>query len=281
MMVRLVFAALLLSYLLILPGFVGQMQARPIEVKLGYQPHPRVVRLISGEFSPLVAEMSVVNVVFYFGTLVDKWQQNIIVRPEYQNMYRVLTAASELDPYNQDTYYFAQAVFTWELGRIREVNLLLERGMQSRPWDHLLPFYLGFNNAYFLKDYATAAKYMQRSAELSGDPLRAKLASRYLYESSRTAMAMAFLDGMMAKEKNPAIKKTYQVRKEALQSVETIEQGITRYRQAHGRDPARLSDLVTAGYLKKIPRDPYGGEFYLDSAGRVRTSSQFANPDQR
>ncbi|MCM2265244.1 MAG: hypothetical protein NDI73_08630 [Desulfuromonadales bacterium] len=278
---RLALVTLVLAYLCLLPGFIGQMKERPIEVKLGYQPHARVIRLVSGEFSPLVAEMSVVNLLFYYGTLVDKWQKNIIIRPEYMNMFRMLSTVSELDPYNQDAYYFAQAAFTWELGRVKEVNMLLERGMQFRTWDHWLPFYAGFNSAYFLKDYAAAAKYMQRSAELSGDTLRTKLASRYLYESSRTSMALSFLDGMIAREKNAAVIKTYQVRKEALQAVDTIEQAVLAYRQAKGGNPAQVSDLVASGLIKVLPRDPYGGEFYLDNDGRVRTTSQFANPDQR
>lgn len=276
MIKRLVFASLLLGYCFLLPGFTGQMKARPVEVKLGYLPHARVIRLLGGEFSPLVAEMSVINVLFYYGTVIDKWQQNIIIRPEYLNMYRMLTTASELDPYNQDTYYFAQAAFTWELGRVREVNRLLERGMQYRTWDAWLPFYVGFNNAYFLKDYAAAAKYMQISAEMSGDSLRTRLASRYLYESNRTGVALAFLDTMIAREKNPAVKKTYQIRKEALQAVEVVDQALAAYRQARGRLPANLEVLVADGFLGEVPRDPYGGEFFLDQDGLVRSTSRFA-----
>jgi len=33
---------------------------------------------------------------------------------------------------------------------------------------------------------------------------------------------------------------------------------------------------VEGGILKGIPPDPYGGKFYLDKSGRVRTTSEFA-----
>lgn len=275
---RLAFAGLVAAYVLLILPFTGYMKNRPVEVKLGYLPHPQVLKAASGEHRPTVAAMLVVRVLFYFGTVLQKLQENVIIRPEFLNMFKTLQGAVHLDPYNNDVYYFAQAAFTWELGRVEEVNHLLEQGMAHRSWDPMLPFYLGFNCAYFLKDYPRAATYMQRAAELSGNPLYANLAARYFYESEQSALGLAFLESMIRSARDKAVRHSYELRRDALQAVMAIEQALAEYRERFGQPPADISRLVQAGLLPQLPADPYGGTFYLDEQGKVRTTSKFANP---
>lgn len=276
MISRLVFFALVVAYLVLLLPFAGYLKERPVEVKLGYLPHPQLLKIATGTHAPTVAQMTVVRVLFYFGTILQKLDEKVIVAPEFANMYRTLLTASELDPYNMDVYYFAQAAFTWELGRIAEVNHLLERGMQHRTRDFWLPYYLGFNNAYFLKDYQKAAVYYQKAAELSGDSLLTKLAARYFYEAEQTALGLVFLEAMIKGAKDPAIRKTYELRHEALQISMTIDAALQSYKDRFGRNPERLETLIETGLLSELPKDPYGGEFYLDENGKVRSTSKFA-----
>jgi tetratricopeptide (TPR) repeat protein len=249
-----------------------------VEVKLGYLPHPQALKVSVADQGLMVAEAAVVKVLFYFGTLVQKYQENVIIRPEYANMYRMLQAAVELDPYNMDAYHFAEAAFTWELGRIAEVNELLERGARYRTWDASIPFYLGFNHAYFLKDYPKAARYMQQAAEISGNPLYANLAARYFYESEQAALGMTFLDAMIAQTRDRGVRQTFLMRREALLAVTQIETGLELFQARSGRPARSLNELVRSGSLKQVPSDPYGGEFYLDEMGRVRSTSKFSNP---
>jgi len=275
-MSRAVFAALLLGYLLILPGFSGALLDRPVEIKLGYVPHPQVLRLVSADHKLLTGEWLVVKVLYYFGGVLQKSFEHVIVRPEFANMYRTLQTSTRLDPYNMDPYYFAQAAFTWELGRVKEVNALLEYGIKHRSWDPWLHFYLGFNYAYFLKEYDKAAFYMQKAGEISGNSLFVNLAARYFYESEQTGLGLTFLDAMIAEAKDPAIRKTYELRRDALVAISSIEQAVEHYRRQHGRSPAELAELVNSNVLSDLPKDPYGGHFFLDERGRVRSSSKLA-----
>ncbi|MCD6388385.1 MAG: hypothetical protein J7L69_03150 [Desulfobulbaceae bacterium] len=252
-----------------------------MEIKLGYLPHPQIVKIISGEHRSTSAAFTVLRVLFYYGTILQKFNDNVIIRPEFKNMYKTLAGAIHIDPYNMDAYYFAQAAFTWELGRIHEVNTLLEKGLVYRTWDYWLPFYLGFNQAYFLKDYEKAAVNMQRAAEISGNPLYANLASRYFYESEQNEFGLKFLDAMIQGAKSQSVKKTYEMRKQALISVLQIEKALTSYRNRFGRFPTELAELVQTGLLAKLPDDPYGGTFFLDEQGKVRTSSKFVAPTNR
>ncbi len=273
------FAFLVFGFCLIVPALSVHLKDRPVEVKLGYLPHPKVLQVLVADQAPLVADLAILRVLFYFGTIIEKWQTNVIVRPEYYNMYKTLQAAIQLDPYNEDTYYFAQAAFNWELGRARDVNFLLEYGMKYRTWDYWLPFYAGFNYAYFLKDYEQAAHYMQRAAEISGNPLYGKLAARYFYESDQTSLGLAFLDTMIEATRDKAVKRTYEIRKEALIAVTSLEKALSAYRAEKQLLPEELQDLVQAGYIDEIPDDPYGGTFYIDPSGKIRTTSKFANPE--
>jgi hypothetical protein len=270
----------LLAYGLMILPFTGFLAHRPMEVKLGYLPHPQLLKILSADHGLLLAEMAVVKVLFYYGTIVNKFQENVIIRPEHANMYRTLQTATQLDPYNMDAYYFSQAAFTWELNRVAEVNALLEHGIKYRTWDPWMFFYLGFNNAYFLKDYGKAAVYLQRAGELApGNALFTRLAARYYYESAQTDLGLAFLDAMIAQAKDQAVKQTYTVRRDALLAVLTLERAQTAFISKAGRQPKSLHELIQVGFLQQIPDDPYGGTFYLDEKSRVRSTSKLAGPN--
>lgn len=271
---RLLFVAFVAAYGLMIMPFTSYLKNRPVEVKLGYLPHPQVLKAVSGEHAPTLAAMMIAKVLFYYGTIIQNLQKNVIVHPEMFNMYKTLQGVAHLDPYNMDTYYFAQAVYTWEVGRIDEVNHLLEQGMRYRAWDYSLPFYLGFNYGYFLKDYAKASGYMQKAAELSGDPLFTRLASRYFYESEHSEFALSFLEAMIQSAKDLAVRKTFEMRRDALKTVVSIEKARDRYRDRFGQLPHRIQQLVDAQLLPGLPVDPYGGTFYLDEKGGVKTTSK-------
>lgn len=277
MKVRLLFIALLFCHALLLAPFSGYLSQRPVSVKLGYIPHPQILKMSVADHSLAVAEMAVVKVLFYFGTVVEEFQKNLAVRPEYQNMYRTLATAAKLDPYNMDLYYFAQAAFTWELGRIAEVNALLDEGMKWRHWDPWLPFYVGFNHAYFLKNYTEAARYMRIAAERSGNPLFTNLAARYFYESKQTDLGLIFLQSMIDQATDKGVKKTYQIRLDALLAIRKLEEAIEGYQLRFGKNPTTVTDIVSSGLLEAVPVDPYGGEFYLDEQLRVRSTSKLAS----
>lgn len=266
-------------YLLVTIPLAGYMRTRPVVVKLGFTPPAEVQRIAAGDHRHALAELSVFRVLFYFGSLVEHWDRSVLIPPEFYNMYKTLETAVKLDPYNMDAYYFAQAAFTWEVGRAEDVNALLEYGMKYRTWDWYLPFFVGFNSAYFLGDYDKASVSMRKAAELSGSPLFTNLAARYFYEAGRTDFGLVFLDGMIAQAKDPKVRVVYQKRKQALLGVKELEAAVRAYRDRFRREPQRLADLVIAGLLDRLPQDPYGGEFYLDPTGKIRSTSKFAQLD--
>lgn len=269
---------LLLAYVLVVVPLTRLLENRPVVVKLGYTPSSEILKFVTGDHRYTVAEFTVLKVLFYFGSLVEQWKKETIIPPESYNMYKTLETAIKLDPYNMDAYYFAQAAFTWEIGRAKEVNAMLDYGMKYRTWDWYLPFFAGFNSAYFLKDYEKAGKYMRKAAEISGSPLFTNLAARYFYEAGRSEFGLVFLDDMIARTKDPKVRAVYQLRKEALLATRELEAAVETFESMFQRLPTMLSELVSAEILAVLPKDPYGGEFYLDHEGQVRSTSKFARP---
>jgi len=271
--ITLVFVLLLASYTLLAGVLTESMQQRQGLVKLGYVPDGRLVDAIAGDQKLGIAALYTLKSIIYYGELVQQWQQGNRQTPEMSNLFRFLESSVRLDPYNMDSYYFAQAAFTWEVGHAADVNRLLAYGMKYRNWDWILPYYAGFNAAYFLHDYATAASYMQKAAELSGNSLLTGLTSRYMQNSGQTNLAVGFLEHMIAQSRDRDMIAQLMVRKEALQAVLLIEEAVSKYKEAYQHQPLHVSELVTSGLLLTIPEDPYGGKFYLDTDCAVKTTS--------
>jgi len=266
----------LLLYGILLFPFTDYLHKRPSVEKLGYVPSVLALKMAASDHKELTAASLILKVLLYFGGLVEKVDNKVAVPPDYMSMSRLLHGAVKLDPYNMDAYYFAQSFLTWDVKQYKLANNLLDYGMKYRTWDWYLPFFAGFNSAFFLKDYAAAGRYYQRAGELSGSDLAKLLAGRYMQKSGHTALAISYLSAMLKGEKNPALRKSYEFRLMAFREARRIELALDRYRAAKGDMPASVDLLVSKGFLFPPPNDPYGGHFYLETDGRVASTSRYA-----
>lgn len=268
----------LAAYGALVGPFTTYMRNKLIEEKLGFVPSIKLIKPLSVDQKELVGASLVMKVLMYFGGALGKAQNGqILVEPvDLPGMSRLLHGAVQLDPYNMDAYYFAQGFLVWDAGQYRVANDLLDYGMKYRTWDWYLPFFAGFNHAYFLKDYPKAAAYYQRAGELSNNSLFINLAGRYMQESGRTDLAIAYLTAMERGEKNPALKKDYQIRLTAFHEVRRIEMARALFKEQKRTMPVSVEQLVQSGLLLPAPVDPYGGRFYLESDGKVVSTSKFA-----
>jgi tetratricopeptide (TPR) repeat protein len=264
------------SYIAVVVPFTAYLENKPIEEKMGYIPHAEVLRLLSADQREFVAATLIMKTISYYGGLVEKAPRDMSRTVDYPGMYHAMETAVRLDPYNMDAYYFSQAILVWDAGQVKLVNDLLRYGMNYRTWDFYLPYFAGFNSAYFLKDYAEAAEYYRRVGELTGDSLSMSLAGRYLYESGRTDLALSYLSMMVKGAHNEAIRKTLSDRLRAFQEVRMIEMARDQFARERKRRPENIKELLDRHYLKEVPKDPYGGTFYLDEEGRVRSTSKFS-----
>jgi tetratricopeptide (TPR) repeat protein len=247
--------------------------SRPPEARLGFFPPAPVIKALSADQYQFLSHVISLECLFYFGTLVEQRGP----APDWNRLYEALFTASRLDPYNMDAYYFAQAILIWDARMPERAIELLEYGFAHRIWDWYLPFFLSFDYAFVLKDYAKAGAFMAKAARLNPQAAWfSTLAARYFYEDGRTALALAYLEEMIAGASNEAIRRHLAIRALAFERILEIEEATAAYRERFHRLPGALDDLVRTGALQSIPEDPYGGSFYLDQQGRVRTTSNLA-----
>lgn len=268
------------SYMIYLPHYQSMVKNRPTIYKLGYTPSGRFYRAIAGEYKWFLGDYLSFKSIIYYGGRTDYVSRGMFGEIEYYNLYRTVEASILLNPYNEDIYYFSQGVFTWDVGRVKETNRLLEYAFNYRRWDYKIPFFLGFNYAYFLKDYKNAAIYYQKASELSGSSLFANLAARYLYEGGNTILGIDYLKTMIKIARKEDVKKQYELRLKALEAIYEIEQALELYKRKYIDIPT-IEKLIELKYLKSLPVDPYGGKFYIDNNGKVRTTSKMAFLNQK
>jgi hypothetical protein len=232
------------------------------------------LKITSLEFKGVVSDLLFLRALVFEGSTYQRNEKPRMRPEEWDWLFRILTASTDLDPYFADPYYLANAHMTWEGGMVRETNTLLEKGTQYRDWDWLLPFYAGFNNFFFLQDNGKAAVLLTTASQRPGpSELLLSLASRLAYTDKKTENAIVFLDAILKRTEDDRLKKQYKIRIDALQARLMLERGLSSFKTKFGRYPSTLQDLVAAGILSDIPRDPYGGTFSMGPQGQVASTS--------
>lgn len=236
---------------------------------------PVVIKLLVMEYRTVAADFLFARASQYFGGKITRREAATPI--DMQWLYSNLMAITDLDPYFEDPYYFGNALLTWEVGMYAQANRLLEKGVRARSWDWQLPFYLGFNKFYFLNDNAGGAEYIRIAAQRRGAPsFLPTLAARLFHQGQKTGIAIAFLQDVIERERDERLKTNYEVRLDALKKILYLEEASAAYRKRTGKSPKDLTTLQRSGLISRIPADPYGGVFYIDKDGSIKTTSKMA-----
>jgi hypothetical protein len=252
----------------------SEWKALPQGEETAYTIPGPILKLTSLEFDGMAADFMFLRALVFYGSTFERTEKPRVKEWEWRRLYNDLAASTDLDPYFLDPYYFAQANLTWEGNLVREANLLLEKGSQYRDWDWMLPFYVGFNHFYFLKENDQASVYLMEASRRPGaTPLIASLATRLALKGKRTENAIFFLKEMLRREEDEEVKKSYRLRLEALSGILALERAVELFREKFEYFPTSLDSLVEAGLISKIPIDPYGGNFFISYDGSIGTTS--------
>jgi len=249
--------------------------------KSGYQnqlfvlPSP-ILKVVALDYDGVVSDYLFFKGITYIGGFASRGGRFQLNESQWQGFYNILDVSTDLDPYFQDPYYFANAFLTWDAGVVRETNVLLKKGSKYRTWDWSLPFFIGFNNFYFLQDYDKAAEFLMVASRRPGaSTTLASLASKLAFKAKRTENSIAFLEEMIKKTDDESMKKTFGTRVEAFKAILVLENAVDDYRKKFRRFPVNLDELVKKKIIIEIPKDPFGGKFSVDSQGAIRTTSEF------
>ncbi len=240
----------------------------------GYVLPSKFSRVLALEYDGLLADFQFLKLVTFIGERV--LQQEKMSEKDWDYVAAALESITHLDPYFLDPYLLGESLLTWEAGRIEEANQLLEKGMRHREGDWQMPFFIGFNYFYFLKDYERGAEYLMQASKLPGSPaFLPNLAARLGYYGKKTKTAVVFLKSIHAQTSDPKVRHYMEARITALERAALIEERVDEFVADRGHPPAALEKLVQAGYLERLPEDPYGGEWILMENGRVFSTSRF------
>jgi len=246
----------------------------PVDESGAYVLPAPLLKIASLEYSGLVSDLLFLRATVFYGGTMERVERPRVKDWEWHWMINLLDAASELDPYFYDLYYFANANISPAPGMLPAVNSMLEKGSRYRDWDWILPFYLGFNYYYQLQDNDKAVNFLMEGAKRPGAPtLLSTLAARLAYRGKRTENAILFLQEILRKTDDEDTQKVYKDRLGALIGIYQLEKAVALYRERFGALPLSLNDLLSQGIIQALPVDPYGGRFYLETDGSVKTTS--------
>ena len=200
---------------------------------------------------------------------------------DYEWIYHAIDVVTTLDPQYAYPYYVGGVVLTNLANRVDLSNRLLEKGHRENPDQWNLPFVLGYNHYFLLGDAATGAEYIGRAGRTSGAPdFLPGLATRMYAEAGNPDVALQFLEALWEENQDLVLRENLETRaKEVLieRDLRTLEGAIGHYHQKHRAFPRSLTDLIYEGYLQRIPEEPFGGSYVIDSKTGHVTSSTHPN----
>ncbi len=186
---------------------------------------------------------------------------------------------TDLDPRFGYAYQVVGSNLSGLAGRVEESNRILEKGMRNVPDRWTLPFLYAFNKFFYLGDFAGAAEYVRRAAEVGRRPHLALLAANLSLVAGTEEQyrsAASFLEVSLREAGSPELRRELEerlVKVRTYQVLGRVERALEAFRAGRGRSPLFLEELVFRGYLPEVPADPAGGAVEYDPwTGTVRSS---------
>lgn len=244
--------------------------------ELMYYPSGRLLRVADLGFGSLVADMMWLKGIQYYGEhrKTDK---------KYPLAEHIFTSITNIDPEFVGAYRFGAIVLAEDAGTPAGAIGLLKKGLRSNPGRWEIPFDLGFIYFVAMDDYAKAAHYFKLAARGPDAPDIARQFTAFAYRrAGRSDVARSLWEEMYRSSANNVVRATaeYSIKKIDLDAVVgRLAEAVGRFRVAEGTFPRHLTDLIAAGLVDAIPRDPFGGAYFLDPRTGAVSSTTKAEED--
>jgi len=233
-----------------------------------------ILKVAALEYQGLASDVLFLNSMAFIGETQERKERPRVKEWEWRWWLKTLDAATDLDPYFFDPYFYANAFLPWDAHMAEETNHLLEKGSRYRNWDWMLPFFIGFNDFFFLQKNVEAVPFlMEASRRPGGEPMLASIAARLAFKENQTETAIFFLEETVRRTDEESLKKIYETRIQALRSIAILEKGVASYKKKFGKLPPTVDELVHRNIINKLPLDPYGGTYFVEQDGKVRSTT--------
>ncbi len=242
--------------------------ARQRAYDLGVVPSSAALRLASAGHPTLAANLWWLRAVQYIGEPLGDERG-------WEKLAPALQLVTDLDPRHGYAYQVGGNMLG-SVGRIDEADALLEKGVRNVPDRYILPFHRAVNAFLYEGDYALAGRWFERAARTPGAPPHVAEYAAAMYAKGGAAdTAIAFLGHLYRSAEDDESRKA--LRKQLDQAflerdAAGLEAAAEAFRARYGVRPVALAQLVFEGLVARVPPDPFGGEYYLDPEGRVRST---------
>jgi hypothetical protein len=239
--------------------------------QLAYLPKGEYLRLAVLGYRQVVADLIWLQAVQHIGAKRD-------TQLGYTWTYHAVDVLTDLDPTFVPPYQATGLFLGVLVGRQEEGIAVLRKGMRHNPSIWQLPFLAGYISYYERCDPAAGGEFFRMAARVPGAPAYLpQLAARMTMESGDPSAALEFLDRFSRSVTDERVRETlFRRMKEIVQEqdLRLLEESIGRYRTRYGQSPAKLEDLMLHGIITRLPADPLGGQYELNSlTGAVNASS--------
>ena len=232
---------------------------------------PKLVKAMSLEYAPLLADIYWTRAVQYYGNKHLRGQANL------ELLWPLLDITTTLDPNLVIAYRFGAMFLSpaapGGAGRPDLAVQLIERGIQANPEYWRLYEDLGFVYYFDLKDYQKAsAAFLEGSKKPNALVWMKIMAARVAAEGESFETSMFLWKDIYDSSADPSVKKNALMNLQLLRVKEDCRQLdwlADEYAKKYGKRPARMSDLAQAGLIRGIPRDPLGYAYVVGKDGKV------------
>jgi hypothetical protein len=231
-----------------------------------------LLKVMSLEYAPLMADLYWTRVVQYYGTKQVTQERN------FDLLWPLLDLTTTLDPHLLIAYRFG-SMFLAEpphrgAGMPEKGIELLRRGMANNPdyWR----FYedLGFIYYFNLGDNAKAAEAFLEGSRKPGAMIWMKTFAARIAEQGNTREISAMLWNEIYNSTNDLnVKHNAEIHLKLLHAdadCEALDKVAAEYEKRTGRRARSVRDLVEAGLLPGLPVDPVGRPYILNEEGKAQ-----------
>jgi hypothetical protein len=231
----------------------------------------KLVKVMSLEYAPLLADIYWTRVVQYYGNKRVRGQTNLDL------LWPLLDITTTLDPnlliaYRFGAMFLSQAAPSGA-GRPDLAVQLIERGIQANPEYWRLYEDLGFVYYFDLKDYQKAsAAFLEGSKKPNAQLWMKVMAARVAAEGESFETSMFLWKDIYDSTVDPSVKKNALQHLQLLKAKEDCKQIdalANEYARRFGKRPTGMNDLVQAGLIRGIPGDPLGYAYVFGEDGKV------------
>jgi hypothetical protein len=231
----------------------------------------KLLKAMSLEYAPLIAEIYWTRVVQYYG---DKRARH---DPNFELLWPLLDITTTLDPNLLVAYRFGSTFLSEPSPRGAghpELGIeLLERGIKANP--EYWRFYedLGFIYYFELKDYARASAAFAEGSKNPDAQIWMKIMAAKIAAEGESLQTSIFLwNEVYQTAKDPQVKEnalTHLQLLSAQQDCKQLDALADEFQKRTGRRPSRVAELMQAGLLPRVPVDPAGYPYVFGPDGRA------------